>query len=82
MKSRLSIIPLLLLTFVSYSQLWSPNGAKWHHKFMGEFGQYSGYISSTYEKDTIIMVKVVNFYGNSIMISPLMTQFSPENRTV
>lgn len=54
MKVKLTIITVLFFSVISYSQLWSPVGAKWHHSFLGEFGQYSGYISTTYEKDTVI----------------------------
>jgi hypothetical protein len=51
MRIKLTIVLLFFLKIHSYSQIWSPNGAKWHHSF---FGGNVGFITTKYEKDTIV----------------------------
>ena len=57
MKTKLTLLPLCLFALTSYAQLWSPEGAKWHHFFYSSdpmVTNNNGYMTTTYDRDTLI----------------------------
>ena len=57
MKTKLTLFSLIFFALTSHAQLWSPEGAKWHHFFFSTdpfITNNNGYISTTYDRDTSI----------------------------
>ena len=57
MKTKLTLLPLCLFALTSYAQLWSPEGAKWHHFFFSTdpfITNNNGYMTTKYDRDTLI----------------------------
>lgn len=57
MQTKLTLLPLCLFALTSYAQLWSPEGAKWHHSFYSSDPMVTnniGYMTTTYDRDTLI----------------------------
>ena len=57
MKTILTFLALCFFALTSHGQLWSPEGAKWHHFFFSTdpfITNNNGYMTTTYDRDTLI----------------------------
>lgn len=80
MKTKLTLLPLCLFALTSYAQLWSPEGAKWHHFFYSSdpmVTNNNGYMTTTYDRDTLINGEGCKLLYRYIMMWTCTTRFSP-----